>query len=168
MGKIGASGTVGRPPKHPAQIDNSKSKRSKQNLQSREEAIPTADRNLVCPVEFEDIEYAKLEWDRIVGLDDLLTKPILNNRHIESLKSYCIAVARRKELIEQWVEKGKITTYRTDKGVIKDHPIPIQIDKLGNQIDSLANSLCLTVLSEARMGTANAKNTEAEEDDIIN
>ena len=168
MGKVGANGKTGRPPKHPAQIDNSKSKRSKQNLKAREDAVPTADRNLVCPDEFKDIEYAKLEWKRIVELDDQLTKPILNNRHIESLKSYCIAVARRKELIEQWIDEGKVTTYETDKGVIKDHPIPIQIDKLGNQIDSLANSLCLTVLSEARMGTANARNTDTEDDDIIN
>lgn len=161
----GARRGAGAPPKfHPVQMDDlhRPANMSKNDMLEAKLSVPYGNgEKMLCPKEFKEILYAKKEWQRILKLDRELR--LLNTRHYEALKSYCIAVARRQECIDQWIQSGKPATFINDRGEIKDHPLVKQIDKLADQINGLASDLYLTPISEAKRGIAKQKINDQDE-----
>jgi len=107
--------------------------------------------NLVCPTEFDTMPYAKRAWEYVLELDKHSRFHLLNERHFESIKSYCLAVEIRQNLIAEWERQGKASTILSGKGELKVNPIIAEISKQSNFISAYANDLGLTVMSEFKM-----------------
>lgn len=103
------------------------------------------------PKELEQIPYAKQAWDYAVDCDRQSSIHLLNGRHYEALKSYCIAVAQRRVLIDEWIKEGKPIQYEDDRRNIKIHPLMKEIDNKNKQVNEYAEALGLTVLGEYKL-----------------
>lgn len=115
-------------------------------------AMQTCDmRNLVCPIEFEGMPFAKKAWEYVRELDEHSKYHLLNERHFEAIKSYCLAVEMRQNLIAEWERQGKPTTILTRRGEIRVNPIITEVTKQSDKINNYAADLGLTVLSEFEM-----------------
>lgn len=116
------------------------------------EAMQTCDmRNLVCPVEFENMPFAKRAWEYLLELDEHSKYHLLNERHFEAIKSYCIAVEIRQGLIKEWIRLGKPVTIVTRNGEIKPNSLIDSINKQSDRINIFAEDLGLTVMGEFKM-----------------
>ena len=114
------------------------------------QVMDTADlKNLECPIEFETMPFAKQAWQYILDLDK--DTHLFNERHYESLKSYCLAIELRQTLIGDWERQGKPCTITTKNGEIKINPTLTEISKQSDRINGYAEDLGLTVLSEFKM-----------------
>lgn len=103
------------------------------------------------PNELADIPYAKGAWNYAVDCDKQSSIHLLNGRHYEALKSYCIAVSQRRLLIEAWVNMKKPLLYQDDRHNIKIHPLMKEIDNKNKQVNEYAEALGLTVLGEYKL-----------------
>ena len=103
------------------------------------------------PKELEEIPYAKEAWNYAVDCDTQSSIHLLNGRHYEALKSYSIAVAQRRLLIDEWVKSGKPIQYEDDRRNIKIHPLMKEIDNKNKQVNEYAEALGLTVLGEYKV-----------------
>ncbi len=103
------------------------------------------------PEELSSIPYAKTAWDYAVNCDNQSSIHLLNGRHYEALKSYSIAVAQRRLLIDDWVKGGKPIIYEDDRRNIKIHPLMKEIDNKNKQVNEYAEALGLTVLGEYKL-----------------
>ena len=115
--------------------------------------------DLKFPVELENLPYAKAAWQYVIKLNNSSSIKLLNERHYETIKSYCITVAIRDKLVNEWTKAGSPSTV-FENGALKVHPIIKEIKTINSQITSLANELGLTVLSElklAKNGLAQSK-----------
>ena len=127
--------------------------------------------NLICPTEFEEIPYAKETWKYVLDLDSHSNIKILNERHYEAIKSYCIAVATRQMLIDEWIKLGRPMTLFVNHGNVAVHPIFKEIDAKGRLVNKFAEDLGLTVLGELKylkqkMGKKDDKNKPAHKSEI--
>lgn len=126
-------------------------------------------RNLVCPVEFETMPFAKQAWQYVLTLDE--KAKLLNERQFENLKSYCLAIEIRQNLILEWERQGKIATIRTRNGELRTNPIISEISKQSDRINNFASDLGLTVLGEFKVAkeqsTSPKLNGEEKKDDDL-
>ena len=106
-------------------------------------------RNLKCPIEFENMPYAKQAWEYVLDLDK--QSKLLTDRQFENLKSYCLAVEVRQNLIQEWEIMGKQTTIVTRNGELKVNPVVAEISKQSDRINSFANDLGLTIMGEFKV-----------------
>lgn len=121
-------------------------------------------KDLKCPVEFEDMPYAKKAWEYCLELDKHSKYHLLNERHYESLKNYCLAVELRENLVNEWKRQGKATVVVASSG-IKVNPVCTEMSNQAKIINAFAEQLGLTVLSEFKMATVKAKVSNIEEDE---
>lgn len=103
------------------------------------------------PKELVDVPFAKEAWEYAVSCDKESSIHLLNGRHYEALKSYCIAVSQRRLLISEWVRNGKPIQYIDDRGNIKIHPLMKEMDSKNKQVNEYAEALGLTVLGEYKL-----------------
>lgn len=103
------------------------------------------------PKELDGIPYAKEAWVYALNIDKLSTIHLLNGRHYEALKGYCIAVAQRRILVEEWKKKGCPTIYEDDRHNLKIHPLMKEIDNMNKRVGEQAEALGLTVLGEYKL-----------------
>lgn len=108
---------------------------------------------LKMPKEFDDIPYAKQAWNFLIECDNKANRQILNNRHYELMKSYCMAVAMRQRLIDDWVQHGQEVTVMDSKGNQKVNPVIVEIEKKSRLIKEFAQDLGLTILGEIDVAT---------------
>ncbi len=120
-------------------------------------------KELKCPIEFELMPYAKNTWDYVIELDKNSKYHLLNERHFECLKSYCLAVEVRQRLIESWEKQNKAMLIYSGKEM-KINPIVKEISTKSNQINKFAEDLGLTILSEFKMAEMSAKNKDDDND----
>lgn len=106
--------------------------------------------DLTFPTELEGLPYAKAAWLYIIRLNENSSIQLLNERHFETIKSYCITVAIRDKLVNEWTKAGSPSTV-FENGTLKVHPIIKEIKTINAQITSLASELGLTVLSELKL-----------------
>ena len=97
--------------------------------------MQSSDSPLVMPEEIQCIGGAAKAWNEVLELDKNSKYHLLNNRHKEALKSYCISVAIRDRLIQTW----------------QISPVAEELKKISQTINKFADDLGLTVLSEYRM-----------------
>ena len=112
--------------------------------------------DLKFPVELENLPYAKAAWQYVIKLNNSSSIKLLNERHYETIKSYCITVAIRDKLVNEWTKAGSPSTI-FENGTLKVHPIIKEIKLINSQITSLADSLCLTVMSELKLAKNGVK-----------
>lgn len=125
-------------------------------------------KDLKCPVEFDDMPYAKKAWEYCLELDKHSKYHLLNERHFESLKNYCLAVELRENLVNEWKKQGKETTIVSGNS-LKINPVCVEMSNQAKIINTFAEQLGLTVLSEFKMATVKSKapNMEESEDDLF-
>ena len=130
-------------------------------------------RNLKCPIEFETMPFAKQAWEYVLELDEELPtdKKILNERQFENLKTYCLAIEIRQNLIAEWERQNKAMTILTKNGELRDNPIVNSIIKQSDKISSYASDLGLTVMGEMKAAkeksTSPKLNGEEKKDDDL-
>ncbi len=112
--------------------------------------------NLAFPKELDGLPYAKAAWQYVITLNNNSSIQLLNERHFETIKSYCITVAIRDKLVNEWTKAGSPSTI-FENGTLKVHPIIKEIKLINSQITSLADSLCLTVMSELKLAKNGVK-----------
>lgn len=123
------------------------------------------------PKELLFIPYTEEAWNYAVNCDKQSSIHLLNGRHYEALKSYCIAVSQRRLLIDEWIKCGRPIQYEDDRRNIKIHPLMKEIDNKNKQVNEYAEALGLTVLGEYKLAkTVKSSPTltgesEKEEDD---
>ena len=127
--------------------------------------------NLICPLEFSDIPYAKETWKYVLELDSHSSIKIFNERHYEAIKSYCLAVATRQIVVDEWIKEGKPMTAMSSHGTISVHPLFKDIDAKSRLVNKFAEDLGLTVLGELKylkqkMSVRGAKGNSTFKDDI--
>lgn len=122
---------------------NEKEKPSKKRIIPRD--------NLQCPIEFDNLPYAKQEWYKCIELDKQSKYPLLNERHRECLKSYCIAVEIRQRLLSEFEKYDGQMLIMTRTGGLQINPIITEINRLNDKINAYAETLGLTVTSEFKM-----------------
>lgn len=113
--------------------------------------MPKCDIELTFPEELKGIPYAEDTWDYVIEIDKQSSVHLLNARHAEALKSFCIEVAMRRLLIEEWEKNGRAMIAFTAKGEIKMNPIIMELDRKNKQINLFAEDLGLTVLGEFKL-----------------
>ena len=106
-------------------------------------------RNLKCPIEFETMPFAKQAWEYVLELDK--QSKLLTDRQFENLKSYCLAIEIRQNLIAEWERQDKSTTIRTRNGEIRVNPIVSEILKQSDRISAFASDLGLTIMGEFKV-----------------
>lgn len=106
--------------------------------------------NLICPLEFSDIPYAKETWKYVLDLDSHSSIKIFNERHYEAIKSYCLAVATRQLVVDEWIKEGKPMTSAGSHGSLTVHPLFKDIDAKSRLVNKFAEDLGLTVLGELK------------------
>lgn len=121
-------------------------------------------KDLKCPVEFSTMPYAQNAWNYVIALDKSSKYHLLNERHFECLKSYCLAVEVRQRLIEEWESQNKAMTIYAGS-VLKINPVVKEIDAKSNQINKFAEDLGLTILSEFKMAKMSLENKDDNSDD---
>ncbi len=127
-------------------------KKPKKQIETTLKAMQTCDmRKLVCPIEFDNMPFAKKAWEYVLELDEHSRYHLLNERHFEAIKSYCLAVELRQNLIAEWENKGKATTLTTRNGELRVNPLVTEISRQSDKINAYAEDLGLTVLSEFEM-----------------
>lgn len=109
------------------------------------------DNDLPLPKEFSTLIYAKNAWKECIELDKNSKYHLLNDRHKEALKSYCLAVELRQQLIKELERLDNSMTIITKNGEIKINPVVTEISRLNDKINNYADALGLTVLSEFKM-----------------
>lgn len=159
-GKKGCSGGArkgaGKKPLSPEQL-NTPTPISVTDIKTKKidkivQVMQTCDvKDLTCPSEFDFMPYAKQAWKYVLELDKNSKYQLLNSRHIESLKSYCLAVELRQTLIAEWEKQEKAATIITKNGELKINPVVAEITKQNDKINAYATALGLTVLSEFDM-----------------
>ena len=126
-------------------------------------------RKLVCPIEFTNMPYAKNAWEYVLELDE--QSHLLTDRQFENLKSYCLAVELRQNLIAEWERQGKPTTILTRNGELKVNPIVTEISRQSDRINSFASDLGLTIMGEFKVAkeksTSPKLNGEEKKDDDL-
>lgn len=123
-----------------------------ENIEEVYEEIKTCDIAVGdFPKELEGIPYTKDAWDYALNIDKLSTIHLLNARHYEALKGYCLAVAQRRLLVEKWKAEGFKTLYEDDRHNIKIHPLMKEIDNMNKRVGEQAEALGLTVLGEYKL-----------------
>ena len=146
-------------------VEQPKETKPKKDKESIIKVMNTCDmKELKCPVEFDSMPFAKQSWAYVLELDKNSKYHLLNEKHYEALKSYCIAVEVRQRLIEKWEEQNKAMTIYAGS-VLKINPVVKEIDAKSNQINKFAEDLGLTILSEFKMAEMRAKNKDEEDDD---
>lgn len=113
-------------------------------------------RNLTCPKMIANIPYAKQAWDYVLQLDEKSSLHLLNERHFECIKSYCLACAIRDGLVNSWASIGSPMTY-IDDAVVKPHPLLREIKASNAEVNKYATELGLTVMSELKLPKADKK-----------
>lgn len=113
-------------------------------------------RNLTCPKMIANIPYAKQAWDYVLQLDEKSSLHLLNERHFECVKSYCLACAIRDGLVNSWASIGSPMTY-IDDTVVKPHPLLREIKASNAEVNKYATELGLTVMSELKLPKADKK-----------
>lgn len=103
------------------------------------------------PKDLNDIPYAKEAWDYVLLCEKNSKIHLLNARHYEALKSYCLAVSMRRLLISSWKKDGCPTSVVDDRGNIKVHPILKEIENKNKSVNEYAEALGLTVLGEYKL-----------------
>ena len=103
------------------------------------------------PKELDGIPYAKEAWLYVLNIDKLSTIHLLNGRHYEALKGYCLAVSQRRLLVEKWKSLGFPTIYEDDRHNLKAHPLIKEIDNMNKRVGEQAEALGLTVLGEYKL-----------------
>lgn len=115
------------------------------------DTMPKCEVELVFPYELDGIPYAKEIWNNVIEIDKQSSVHLLNARHSEVLKSYCIQVAMRRLLLDEWRENGKAMIAYTAKNEIKVNPVIMELDRMNKQINLFAEDLGLTVLGEFKL-----------------
>lgn len=113
-------------------------------------------RNLTCPKMIANIPYAKQAWDYVLQLDEKSSLHLLNERHFECIKSYCLACAIRDGLVNSWASIGSPMTY-IDDTVVKPHPLLREIKASNAEVNKYATELGLTVMSELKLPKSDKK-----------
>lgn len=108
-------------------------------------------KELSMPIEFDGLEYAQKAWQDCLELDKASKYHLLNDRHRECLKSFCLAVELRQGLIQEYKKIDCQNVIITKTGEIKINPMVSEISKLNDKINNYADALGLTVLSEFKM-----------------
>ena len=109
-------------------------------------------RNLTCPKMLANIPYAKQAWNYVMQLDDKSSLHLLNERHFECIKSYCLACAIRDGLVNSWASIGSPMTFiDPTKGVAQPHPLLREIKASNTEVNKFATELGLTVMSELKL-----------------
>ena len=104
-------------------VEQPKETKPKKDKESIIKVMNTCEmKELKCPVEFEYLPFAKLEWERVLELDKNSKYHLLTDRHYESLKSYCTTIELKQRLVEKWIEDGKPMVVFAGS-VMKIHPI---------------------------------------------
>ena len=121
------------------------------------------------PKDLNDIPYAKEAWDYVLLCEKNAKIHLLNARHYEALKSYCLAVSMRRLLISSWKKDGCPTSVVDDRGNIKVHPILKEIENKNKSVNEYAEALGLTVLGEYKLAkiTQNSPKLTGEEKSTI-
>lgn len=119
-------------------------------------------RNLTCPKMIANIPYAKQAWDYVLQLDENSSLHLLNERHFECIKSYCLACAIRDGLVNSWASIGSPMTFIDDSGnsLAKPHPLLREIKASNAEVNKYATELGLTVMSELKLPKAPKKNND--------
>lgn len=113
-------------------------------------------RNLTCPKMIANIPYAKRAWDYVLQLDEKSSLHLLNERHFECIKSYCLACAIRDGLVNAWASIGSPMTF-IDDTVAKPHPLLREIKASNAEVNKYATELGLTVMSELKLPKSDKK-----------
>lgn len=121
------------------------------NFNAYYDTMPKCEAELTFPKELDGIPYAKETWDYVIEIDKQSSVHLLNARHSEVLKSYCIQVAMRRLLLDEWQENGKAMIAYTAKNEIKVNPVIMELDRMNKQINLFAEDLGLTVLGEYKL-----------------
>ena len=172
----------GRKPIDPKLIDNSKYKKSPDELQKISESIPRIHScELKPPANL--TKGAKREWKRIIKLYGELPSQILSDLDIELLKSYCMYVDIRDRMYNEVSQIENLFTVTTSTSastvnrfggkVGENHagatqrvgqtkkteinPLLREIRQVEARITVLSNELCLTPAGRVRMGIAKIK-----------
>lgn len=125
-------------------------------------------RDLKFPDELKDIPYAKQTWEYVIELNENSNYHLLNERHFEAIKSYCIAVSMRQQLIDKWRSLGCPTMCSTANGEPKSHPLISEIEKKSILVNRFADDLALSVLGELKAAKVAAlRPDDSEKDDLF-
>lgn len=126
-------------------------------------------RSLKCPIEFETMPFAKQAWEYVLELDK--QSKLLTDRQFENLKSYCLAIEIRQNLIAEWERQDKSTTILTRNGELKVNPIVSEILKQSDRISAFASDLGLTIMGEFKVAkekqTSPKLTAEEKKDDLF-
>lgn len=154
----GARKGAGRKPLPPEQFANgtyvteTKKNKAYQNIEEKIDNVQTCEmKELSMPTEFEFLPNARKAWLDCLELDKASKYHLLNDRHKECLKSFCLAVELRQRLLEEYANTEKQVLLITKTGEMKISPIVSEITKLNDKINNYADALGLTVLSEFKM-----------------
>lgn len=121
--------------------------------------MQTSDKELIMPKEFAKLPYAKRAWEYVIDLDKNSKYKLLNARHLEAVKSYCLAVEMRDTLIAEWEKTGRAASIMAGSGVYKINPIIEQMNKANRHVNECSAELGLTIMSEFRWAKENFAET---------
>lgn len=122
---------------------------------------------LEFPDDLLNIPYAKEAWNYVLLCEKNSKIHLLNARHYEALKSYCLAVSMRMLLISSWKNDGCPTSVVDDRGNIKVHPILKEIENKNKSVNEYAEALGLTVLGEYKLAKMNKDSPKLTEDETV-
>lgn len=122
-----------------------------ENFEELSQDFPKCELELVFPKDLKTIPHAKEIWNEVIEIDKASDKHLLNARHAEALKTYCLQVAMRRLLLKEWDDNGQQMTITDSKGNIKINPILVELDRMNKQINIFAEALGLTILGEYKL-----------------
>ena len=147
----------GRTPVLSVLNDNSKTHRTKKELEIRREAEVTGcSDNLKPPKELS--ERAQEEWDRLIPLYRQLNYDILNDLDLMNLAAYCESVAVYTKAELEWPKQQLVGIVN---GKIVENPYIKIMAREAVNMARLAEQLCLSPVGRARMGMAALKRAKA-------
>lgn len=142
---------MARPPKPPHLIDNSKFKKSNEELEERKESWNKLKTTSILRVPTHLTPEAKKEWRRVMKLYNQMEVDILSDLDRQALIMYCEATAIYKKAQETWSKLQQVVTPNRDGQRMLDDTFRI-MERQTKLITSLSDQLCLTPVGRARMG----------------
>lgn len=117
-------------------------------------------RDLKFPDSLKDIPYARQAWDYVIELNEHSNYHLLNERHFEAIKSYCLAVSMRQQIVDKWRSLGCPTMCSTERCEPKTHPLITELEKKSVLVNKFADDLALSVLGELKAAKVRALRPE--------
>lgn len=153
---------TGRKPIPAELIDALNHKKSKDDIEVRQEVERALKTNseLKCPRHLS--QEAKKEWRRLLKLYKSMKVDLFCDLDIQAITMYCEASAIYKKAQETWVKYTTVVSTNSEAQRVLDKCLST-MDKQAKLISRLAEQLCITPVGRARIGMIARKEEQPSE-----